>query len=716
MKIFIFSTFLLLFFSLGLHASPGNTFERKSDSIQKLINVAKEDSNKFNLLRLLAYVPGISPSKVMDLGNEMLKLSLKLDLKKGTGIAYYTIGESYLQQGQFENAKIRYFKSDSIADACNSGKQRSLSLIRIAWCYYSVADFKQANLYAEKSLAIAQKIKNKEMIANSSSILGNICLNESKFSEAIDYYLRSLEEYEKLKNLNGQGVCLMSIGNVYYFTEQKTKALKYYFSSLKSFEQIPDSANIANDYDNIGGVYNIYPDSLEKAKKYYNLALNISIRRGDEAGVLKRLNALALVMNAQRDFSKALEYDRKALSMAKKLGIPEGINASYSQIAEVLANMQNYTPALKYTDSSIALSYQTKDVLIRYAGLHLKSIIYELLHQPEKALEYYKKYTDTKDSITSEQKKVEIAQKEMQFGFDTVQASQRAIQSKKDALAEVELRNSKAQRNIFIVGGMLIAIVAIFLFTTLRKVNKLNKKITEEKEKSEQLGKVKDKLFSIISHDLRSPLASLDATTRLLKGGKLPQERMDQLLDNLTLSLGSTITLMDTLLMWSLDQMRSMKLKPVETLLSEITEENLALFRDTANNKHLVITNSIEQNMSIIADKHLMQIVARNLISNAIKFSYNGGEVFISAKENKDYVSYSVADLGMGISREYIEDILSENSQVSSRVGTKGESGNGIGLSLCNELVKKSGGYITIDSGDGQGTSVTVHIPRHVSV
>jgi PAS domain S-box-containing protein len=259
--------------------------------------------------------------------------------------------------------------------------------------------------------------------------------------------------------------------------------------------------------------------------------------------------------------------------------------------------------------------------------------------------------------------------------------------------------------------GNIIGIVGIGRDITLHKLAE-----NEVKYKNEQLQKSiaeKDKFFSIIAHDLRSPFNSFLGLTQMISEelNSLSQTEIQHIADNLKKSAGNLYTLLENLLEWSKMQRGQMDFNPVRFNLSHKIVNCTETVFGQANIKNIVITTDIPEKLELVADGHMFDTIIRNLVSNAIKFTPTGGKVIISAdKKNDQSVEINVIDSGIGIPDEMKSKLFSV-SEKTSRKGTNGEPSTGLGLLLCKEFIEKHKGKIRVASEQGKGSTFTITIP-----
>lgn len=235
--------------------------------------------------------------------------------------------------------------------------------------------------------------------------------------------------------------------------------------------------------------------------------------------------------------------------------------------------------------------------------------------------------------------------------------------------------------------------------------------LKEKEQKLEELNITKDKLFSIIAHDLRSPLTTLTTLVNLFNEGLLEEGEIRPLMEELSKNMNYTSQLVDNLLYWAGDQLKGEHLETTLFDLKALVETNLHLFERKAERKKIRLSVDWKTPLYLIfADKNMIDLVLRNLVSNAIKFTSKGGFVkIIVTQKSNTALEVCVSDTGMGIAPEKLERIFSKD--LESTNGTENEKGTGLGLMLSKEFVEKNEGKIWVESEVGQGTSFYFTMP-----
>lgn len=254
----------------------------------------------------------------------------------------------------------------------------------------------------------------------------------------------------------------------------------------------------------------------------------------------------------------------------------------------------------------------------------------------------------------------------------------------------------------------------------IRKQNKellelnasLEEQVAERTEELREANAAKDKFFSIIAHDLKSPFnALLGLSDAMLENWEIfEDENKLEFVQDINDASKNTYALLQNLLEWSRSQIGSVKVAPVEFKPAEVVHENLEVLKQHADSKQISITNKVDSEVFCKADKNMISTVFRNLISNAIKFTNSEGNITITSCSKNGYYEFCIIDNGIGMNEKTKNDLFNLNSK-TQRVGTSKESGTGLGLLLCKEFVEKNGGEISVNSKENEGSTFCFTLP-----
>lgn len=255
--------------------------------------------------------------------------------------------------------------------------------------------------------------------------------------------------------------------------------------------------------------------------------------------------------------------------------------------------------------------------------------------------------------------------------------------------------------------------IALARHKDLLKYKKLVDELEENRQKLHQLNASKDRFFSILAHDLRSPVSSLSVFTDQLIANMdtFDKQELHEYLSVIGNTSKGLSDLLENLLLWASLQVDRIEFKPSSIEIYELVSSIETLFTTAFQHKNIKFTNAIPANCSAFADDYMVNTILRNLISNAVKFTPVGGKISVIAEDDEDMILISVKDNGMGISDENLKKIFQLDQPISS-LGTNGEKGTGLGLLLCKEMVEKNHGEIWVESIPGGETIFSFTLPR----
>ncbi|MEP0984270.1 HAMP domain-containing sensor histidine kinase [Ekhidna sp.] len=243
------------------------------------------------------------------------------------------------------------------------------------------------------------------------------------------------------------------------------------------------------------------------------------------------------------------------------------------------------------------------------------------------------------------------------------------------------------------------------------RLKRVNEVILEQNTQLEELNATKDRLMSIIGHDLKGPISSIINLISLVEEDSITVQDTQAILKQLNPVAKNTINLLENLLQWAMVNSGNTIFKPEPIPIHKVVEENFTLLKPSASQKKINLKDEVPKNLNAYGDYNMISTVIRNLISNAIKYSESDTEVKISAQDQQNEVIIQVIDQGIGLSEKEIAKINSTEIQVSKK-GTAGEKGTGLGLELCKAFLTKNNGLLEITSDLGSGSTFQLKLPK----
>ncbi|MBC9909235.1 sensor histidine kinase [Chitinophaga varians] len=258
-----------------------------------------------------------------------------------------------------------------------------------------------------------------------------------------------------------------------------------------------------------------------------------------------------------------------------------------------------------------------------------------------------------------------------------------------------------------IATSLVFIVVALSFFKHIQ--SDYQQEIEKQREALATMNKDKEKLFSIVAHDIRSPLATLEILLDMFRKGEYPEDEMEEAAAILHKKISQLGGSLDNVLRWSSRSMKGIQAQPVNFYLGPLATEVLYFFEMTIQQKGIRVDTSIPDDLMLYADKDQVSVILRNFLSNALKFSYAGGVIELKAQVVGAQVGISITDHGTGMPATQVLQLFSYNQ--SPGYGTSGERGTGLGLILCKEFAQQNNGTIAVESHVDKGTRFTVYLP-----
>ncbi len=599
-------------------------------------------------------------------------------------------------------------KSDSLIELYNNSIniEHDSVLYEIARSIYNYSpDINIRLKYAQISYALADKINNNQYCGEAKLRLGITYKKLGDLKQAVTEIQQALSIYESIDSEAGKLQAYSKLGAILAAQQEFEQAIGYMEKSLSRFKLRNDLIRYASTSTNIGELHRLNK-SYEQAKEYSIKALKVYKEKKHETGIGYVLGNLGLIYLAQDSLQKAIVNLNQSIAILEPLGDNYSTSVYYEGLAQVYQKQKNYPKALVPANKSLQLA-QTDGLIeqIRDANLRL-SEIYSDTKQFEQAHQFHKEYIVFRDSLVNEKNIREIANMRRQYEVAQKQAEVDELNRQQEYMFNLQ---------IFQAAVVILLLIVVFVLAKYYRRKKAdNKKLEQQQTELKKLNATKDKFFSIISHDLRSPVSSfhsfLDIIDDFLKLGNI--ENLKRLSKELKRSTKYILELMDNLLSWSLSQKGELPFSPQPCNVNQAVEKVHGLLGKSAELKKIKLSFDLDEKLHVFADEHMFQSILRNLTSNALKFTPEGGEITISASRNNGNVSIVVADTGVGMTEDKIGHLFNLNGNKST-YGTKNEKGMGLGLRLVAEFIEINKGKINVESEVGKGTKMVVKLPTH---
>jgi len=632
-----------------------------------------------------------------------------------------------------------------------------------------VAELKR---YADSAKAIAQKLPNRDNIRKFYFRQGVVHHGKGEFAEALEIYKEGVALVSKEGDKDLQAGYYMSMSDIYNKITDYTNAIDVSEKAIKLFSELNNLGGQASIYNNLSGTY-IQLKDYTTAYKYAtkalpmfeaespmsrgvgsiklviaNILLNAdeaSLKKIGNAGknrflrVIKLMKGTIPIAEIEKDLglksemliAMATSFEKlnqitdatRAYELALAVAI-EGpdlnvLAATYGTVGRFLHRQQVNQKGVNYLHRALAMSTQSGLLEVEREAAESLSSYYERQKQMDSAFYYYKKFSNVENQIFNKEKENEFTRKKLKLDF-SIKEKEYAVEQEKisQQLAEKKLEISFKNKIEWLMGilTMVVITAAWFFYKSKKKTQELNATIEAQRQSLSELVQVKDKIFSILTHDMRSPVNSLISFVYLLENEEINKNQLTQYAKELGNTLRGTSALMENLLNWAGTQLQGFETTIENVSLKMVVEEVLASFSATVKQKNILIENSINGNDWIITDKNLLALVIRNIISNALKFSYVGSTIQLSLNNMETEWTICIADQGLGMSAEAMSQINQDNANtMTSTYGTNKEKGTGLGLMLCKNFLSMMSGTLSAKTNQPKGTIMMIHLPKRTN-
>jgi len=592
-------------------------------------------------------------------------------------------------------------KIDSLEQVLDSGRstktEKAELLADLSFAYLYV-DTAKCKTYAMEALQLAKNSGSKPAEAKAYNLLGNFYNINMMPYQAHTHYLNAEKLFLELNDrdmlyiiYNNMKIMFRRIREYENAAYYANKALTLCDPQRKEWWQLMLSKQMIQGDARFQEIYS------QQALDYFLNLNQRALHIEDSLGIIRETSSLAaarcaeIYVNMKRP-QEALPYYHQSLTFFVKRGNKPNIGRMYVILAMTHAVMHHIDSTEYYINK--ALEYNRTTAFHIHTLYHARAKIDSLKGDYLSAFANIQKYHHVKDSLSKEEKTTEMARLKVWHEFDQKEIEKKILQQEFQ-----KQRNLTLILTISLIMTLVLLALAVFFY----------RKITEKNHKMKELHTDKDKLFSVVAHDLRSPVAALTEVLKMTQTNELDTETQMQLFKDVSKRVDDVHGLLDNLLRWSKNQMQGIVPAPACFDAQEGSRSVTDSLQAIAANKQIVLENHIAQ-QQVYADRDMFTMVVRNLITNAIKYTSAGGVVTLASQLSGDMLLISVKDTGTGMPPE-MQDKLFKLSETRSQRGTGNENGTGLGLVLCADFVKANGGNIWFTSVQGEGSTFAFSVP-----
>lgn len=594
-----------------------------------------------------------------------------------------------LRESDQQSAFRFSLEADSLARILNDTSARSRALENIGWIYYRQSQWQKSFEYSSEAYQLAIAIQDKLQAARLMNNLGALYYEQTNYLKAIEQFKKGYgfatevnDLMTRIRSLNNTALSFTDLGML-------DSALVYVQQSIELNINAGSPYLTSFAHRVVGDVY-FAKGNYDTAQYIYTKSLEMARAQGVksfEAGILHRLGNAYFLGGNLSEARNLLEYSVRFCSENNFLD-------ELAQSHKILANVLEKEGKIERAYSNLLQYVILNDSLVNKATRNRLNLLQGMFEQ-------------------------------------NLQESELDLLKAQNENQAYRLETSRKYVIFFALASVLIAALGIRMIFLNKSVLQTNKELLAQKNKiSEQnevlekqskelkaINETKNKLFSILGHDLRGPVGQVKSVVDLMLAGHLEKNEFEELIHALKNDVDSVNFTLNNTLQWSMSQMEGFKVVPISFDLKVIVEQSINLLDSALKSKNLTLFNQTEPKIEVFADPNLIEVVIRNILNNAVKFSNAGDAITIFSDTDPDWVYLCILDQGVGMGEDQIQSILTESySLTKSSPGTQKEKGSGLGLQLAKEFIRKNNGDLIIESQLGHGTKFCVKLPRTASV
>jgi signal transduction histidine kinase len=643
----------------------------KITTLKSQENFSETDSVYINtLLDLAAEQRFYNSDSLFILASQALQLGKKSDSQIRQSKAYSLLGNYYSDNGQHDEGINNFENASQLAIEIDNSSLRLRITNDLAGEYGYKGDYAMALKLYLVSIELADVTGDRNMQSILNENIAELYASQRDFEQAMKFYKKAKEINELIGNPVFMAETLSNMGSAYADMGKLNVAMFSVNSSIRIFEKEKIMDWLAYAYEIKGKVY-LKQQNYSWAMYWYKQSELIHQKLEDERSEIALLNGMAEASLGAKNDSISQVYANKALNLSTKLEYMSGTKDCAKILYFINKNKGDYKKALYFHELFQSLS----DTLSR---------------------------SENQKGLTLLKTKFEYDQQKEQLILDNNKAL--------------------AKQKIYVYTSLIVLLIFLCITFLVRRNEKTQKNLNKELlskqadlEQSEvhlkEVNQTKNKLFSIIGHDLRGPIGAFQGLIKLFKEGEMSKEEFLGFVPKLKTDIDNIAFTLNNLLSWGQTQMNGSTTSPGISSLEHIVEENIGLLSEIASCKSITIVNRIKPNTITYSDSNQIDIVIRNLLSNALKFTSEKGTITIGAVQKSQYWEVHICDTGIGMDEETLGKIFNKDS-THTTYGTNDEKGTGLGLSLCKEMVEKNNGIIWADSTVNKGSSFYFTIPK----
>ncbi len=654
----------------------------------------------------------------------IFKSSKKTDIIIGAlGLQHF-----YTNNDQFEKAKkvidtaTFFIQQLKLTEKNQLQKDEQLAL---ASYYYDVANrkgdmsqHKEAELLYLKAMALFKQPKDSASLAVTYHQLGYTYDNLKEHTNAIKYYLEAIILRKQIGYDFDNGYSLNNLATNYIAINEYDNATKYINEAIQLGET-SNNYNILFNALRIKAQIVVHFNNFSEAETYLQRSLAYALKTSNTKYIAVVQGDLGLALYKQKKYTKALNIFNEALTNIRKVSANTNyVNYNTAVIHKHIGNtykgLKQFTPALEYLKNASQKLLSLKEYSLAFETCKSISEVFKQQNNLSMALSYADTALIYKDSAQANDYRTTYKNIEEKYDNTSKQLTIEKLKIEQQQ-QDIEITKTRARNATYLIIASsllgILGLIAVYSNKTRKQkkvVEQANIKLELANEELAEFNTTQTRLFSIISHDLKGMIIPFHRAGRILKS-YIQKGDMDntltltEKLEENALRLSTTL---NNLLHWALHQMKGIHLKKENLMIYDVTEHVADHYKDIMKFKNIQFHNNLSHSDSLFADAEATNIIIRNLISNATKFTENGS-ITISGQRNNNTYTLVVKDTGAGMSQEVIDNLFTHTAE-KIQSGTKGEKGSGLGILVIKKLLEIHDASIQVESTVGEGSTFTL--------
>jgi signal transduction histidine kinase len=622
--------------------------------------------------------------------------------------AYLALGRISDVLDEKDRSMANYDSALILSEAGSDNWYKGEILFRIGVIKHNKGEEIKALEYFNASLQACRLSDNFKIMGSSYSLMGTIFRVNGLYDRAIEYIVNSKLNYEKAGFSEGNAWAAYILGRIYSDLKLHQKALEYFQEAVEIYVRqasVDGNENgVAICYEQIG-LLKLASGNFEEALQYIDKTVKIYTANKSEYGLSNSKKNLGLIAYSMGNFDLAEKYLNESLKVKTEIGDLLSLPTIYEYLGLCLIAKNQLKNGFDNLQRGLVLAVSNNQTRIQLNIYSELTKAYLEINDLRNAVSCQKKQIEIQDSILLGAANIKIEQLQTIYEID-MKSGQIAELEKQNEINSLKIRQHKISQQILIAGILIAFIFSISIYWFYNKIRLKNRELKETNA-------AKDKIFAIVAHDLRGPTGNLASFLEHLNYtfDELNPVELKNILLSLYKSAENVSVLLENLLHWAESQLNKIEFSPTELSLTDVLQSSIKGLKQTADNKQIDIRFKLNDNIFVFADLNMVQIIVRNILSNAIKFTPRGGSVSIkSFVTDRNEAFISITDTGVGIEKFALSKIFDLTGNLHT-TGTEGEKSTGLGLIIVKDFIEKNNGTIEIKSQKDIGTVVSFSLP-----